>query len=311
MKVHFNNVDFSSSSGPNTFGARLASELQVNFGVNIVGPNSDYDIFLCFIEPNCNPRPGSKIIQRLDGIWFKPEEFKTHNRLIKLVYDNCHSVIWQSEFDKKMTEKWWGSQKGKVISNGIKLENAKISKELLEFRKKYNKIFVSSASWHRQKRLKENVELFLKNSSEKDCLIVLGNTPDYKISDSRIFYAGQKTHSECLQVYSIADWMIHLAWLDHCPNVVVEALSQDCPVICSSSGGTKEIVKQNGFIVPEVKKYNFELLDYDNPFEIEIPKLNLNNKINVDNKHLCINKTASLYFKEFIDILEEKCRIKK
>lgn len=303
MKVHFNNVNFSSSSGPNTFGTRLANELQSSFDVKIVGPNDDYDIFLCFIEPNCNPRPGSKIIQRLDGIWFKPEEFQTHNKLIKLVYEKCHSVIWQSEFDKKMTEKWWGTRYGKIISNGIKLSKAEVDKNLLEFRKKYNKIFVSSASWHRQKRLKENIAFFLENSTKDDCYIILGNNPDYKINDSRIFYAGQKTHQACLQIYSIADWMIHLAWLDHCPNVVVEALSQNCPVICSSSGGTKEIVKQNGFILEELKEYNFELLDYDNPFEIETPKLNLDKKINVDNSHLCINKISSLYYDEFKNVL--------
>ena len=118
-----------------------------------------------------------------------------------------------------------------------------------------------------------------------------------------IIYSGEITHEQCLEIYRHCDWMIHLAWLDHCPNVVVEALSQNCPIICSSSGGTKEIVGSNGFIVPELKKYNFELLDYDNPFEIDIPKLNLSKEILVDNSHICINKISSLYHNEFKKVL--------
>jgi glycosyltransferase involved in cell wall biosynthesis len=59
--------------------------------------------------------------------------------------------------------------------------------------------------------------------------------------------------------------MIHLAWLDHCPNTVVEALSQGTPIICSEQGGTKELVKEFGVILKESKSYNYELTNYDNP----------------------------------------------
>ena len=88
--------------------------------------------------------------------------------------------------------------------------------------------------------------------------------------------------------------MIHLAWLDHCPNVVVEALSRGCPVICTDSGGTSELVGRNGIVIPETVRYNFELLDYDNPpplgVGIQIPE-----KIKVDNSDLDIRKVAKQY----------------
>ena len=45
-------------------------------------------------------------------------------------------------------------------------------------------------------------------------------------------------------------YFLHLAWLDHCPNVVVDAQAAGCNVICSSSGGTSEIV-YNGKIINE------------------------------------------------------------
>ena len=302
MKIYFSNVNFGSNSGPNSFGHRLAKCFN-NLGHEIVENNKkDYDVFLCFIEPDCKPRSGSKFIHRLDGIWFKPDQFKTHNKNIKWAYDNCDHVVWQSEFDKKMTQYHWGERKGSVIHNGINLESIdeKIKytniKELKS--KMTGRLFVSSASWHRQKRLKENIQFFLKNKNDDDLMIVLGKNPDVKIDNlqlkQKIIFTGELTHEQCLETYRYCDWMIHLAWLDHCPNVVVEALSQGCPVICTDSGGTKEIVKENGIIIPETKPYCFELTDYDNPYTIDISKTNLE-KIKVQCQYLDIENVARKY----------------
>jgi len=301
MKIHFSNVNFSSSSGPNTFAYRLAEQLTIN-GHNIVDNKEFYDIFLCFIEPSSLPIPGCKIIHRLDGIWFKPEQFKTHNKNIKWAYDNSHRVIWQSNFDRKMTQKWWGNKLGRVIRNGINLkQNQENYPELSKIKLNHNRVFCCSANWHRQKRLKENIQFFKKNSNKSDALIVLGNNPDFIVEDKNIYYMGNKSHDFCLQVYNMSDWFIHLAWLDHCPNVVVEALSKKCPVICTDSGGTMELVGKNGIIIPETKKYNFELTDYDKPYDINIPKINLSKKIDVKNSYLDIRLITNEYealFKE-------------
>ena len=276
LNIHFSNVNFSSSTGPNSFASRLANEFSTNNNINIVGENDPYDIFLVFIEPSSIPREGCKVVHRLDGIWFKPEQFISHNQGIKWAYDNSHAVIWQSEFDKHMTEYHWGPKKGEVIHNGINLSSIEVKdKEILKLKQRHDKMFVSSANWHRQKRLKENIEFFKKNSANDDCLIVMGNNPDYVVEDPRVYYTGSLSHDLCMQVYSAADWMIHLAWLDHCPNVVVEALSQNCPVICSSSGGTAEIVGDNGVIIYENKEYEYELVDYDSPYPISTDKIYL------------------------------------
>ena len=299
MNIHFSNVNFSSSSGPNSFAHRLANQL-VKEGHRIVNNNQEYEIFLCFIEPASRPNPGSKFIHRLDGIWFKPEEFITKNRRIKSAYENCHHVIWQSSFDKKMTINHWGKPKnGSIIHNGIATKGERtLHPEIVNLRKKYERIFVCSASWHRQKRLKENIEFYQKNRNKNDALIVLGSNPDFIVQDENVFYLGHLTHDECLQLYSIADWFIHLAWLDHCPNVVVEALSEGCPVICTNSGGTKEIVQNNGIIIEENRKYNFELTNYDEPYSIDLCRIDLP-KINVKNDHLDIKLICDNYIEVF------------
>jgi len=299
VKVHFSNVDFHSRSGPNSFATRLASSLQKR-GYEFVGQNDDYETFLAFIEPSSHPRPGAKFLQRLDGIWFSPEEFHTKNRGIRWTYDNCHYVIWQTQFDKNMTCHHWRDRPGTVIANGIDLSPTRITDENIQsLRNSYDKIFVCSSNWHGQKRLNANTALFLKyeqeNPDTKCCLVVMGSNPDYQIQKENIFYVGNVSHELCLQMFRAADWMIHLAWLDHCPNVVVEALSQNCPVVCSSSGGTKEIVKSSGIIVPETEEYDYRLTDYTNPPEIDLTNIVLPSTITVDNKHLDIEIVADRY----------------
>ena len=182
---------------------------------------------------------------------------------------------------------------------------------ILNLRKNYDTIFTCSANWHPQKRLKKNIETFLRISKKivgKSALIIMGNTPDIHVNNPDIFYTGSVPHNICLEIFSISDWMIHMAWLDHCPNTVVEALSQNCPVICTNSGGTHEIVKDSGVIIPENNVYNFELADYDNPYDIDLSALDnfdWANKPTVNNAHLDISTVAEQYLKEFESAIEE------
>lgn len=273
MNIHFDNVNLSSKTGPCTFAKRLAEQFFM-LGHQVSLDSFNADVSLVFIEPS-GQKLANKIVQRLDGIWFKPNEFEVKNKQIKSLYKIADAVIWQSDFDKNMSTKWWGLPKtGNVINNGINttpIEKVTIP-SLLDIRSNYEKIFVCSANWHPQKRLKDNLRLFdhiRKNQFSNSCMIVLGSNPDVVVSDPHVFYTGSQSHDTCLQVYSVADWMFHLAWADHCPNVVIEALSQGTPIICSSVGGTKEIVKNYGIILNE-KEYNYELSDYDNPPEIDI-----------------------------------------
>ena len=133
-------------------------------------------------------------------------------------------------------------------------------------------------------------------------LIVMGHAPDHILNRHDIFYTGNIKHELCLQIYSAADAMIHMAWLDHCPNVVVEAISQDCPVICTNSGGTSEILRSGGYVVKEIQKYNYELLDYDNPYDLNLDCLKgLDiSKIEVDKSRIDLLSVADKYEKVLV-----------
>lgn len=308
MKVHLDNVNLGSNSGPNTFAQRLFKEL-VNRNVTVVDSGKDADVSLVFIEPSGKPL-AKKVVQRLDGIWFKPNEFEAKNVQIKNLYQRADAVVWQSEFDFGMTTRWWGHPRhGQIIHNGISSERQNATSEaLLHIRKCHQHVFVASSNWHPQKRLRSNIELFFhlrKTSCPDSCLIVMGANPDCWVPSPQVMYTGALSHQDCLAVFSVADWMFHLAWLDHCPNVVIEALSVGVPVVCSDSGGTKELVGGHGLVLKERQEYGYELADYDTPPSIDVTQLETLPEKSSLGPHIDINMStvAQKYIELFRSIL--------
>lgn len=306
MKVHFDNVNMGSNSGPNSFAKRLAMAM-IESGHEIEtkdGRNSD--VSLVFIEPSGNPL-AKRVVQRLDGIWFSPEEFETKNANIKKLYRSADAVIWQSEFDKRMITKWWEQPKaGAVIRNGINVEPVKkfTIPALEQIRQQYEMLFVCSANWHPQKRLSDNINLYkhLRKFYKSAALIVMGSNPS-PIADPHIFYTGPQSHEVCLEIFSASNWMIHLAWLDHCPNTVVESLSQGTPVICSDQGGTKELVKDFGLILKEKYQYDYDLVNYEDPPQVDFSDISLLPEVSTLGKSYDVNMKTCLDL--YLDFFEK------
>ena len=67
--------------------------------------------------------------------------------------------------------------------------------------------------------------------------------------DKRIHILGDLDYMSLLSLYKRSSTFIHLSYLDHCPNVVVDAQAAGCHIICSSTGGTKEVVSK-GTAIP-------------------------------------------------------------
>jgi glycosyltransferase involved in cell wall biosynthesis len=309
-------VRLSALPGPATFIARLAAELfrlghQVNFA-----SGDESDVSLVVIEPTGRPL-ALRTVQRLDGIWFRPQDFDIKNKSIRSFYEKTDHVIFQSLFDQNMIFRWWGDQqKSTIIHNGIDLTPCeKITfEELTKIQNTYDKVFVCSANWHPQKRLKANLELFdhiRKTQHPNSCMIVMGANPDVIVSDPHIRYTHSLPHDVCQQIYAMADWMFHLAWADHCPNVVVEALAQGTPVVCSSVGGTKELIGSGAYgMVLKENPYNFELADYDNPPAIDVTQVTfLPTRHELDYKgilNIDIKSVAQCYVSVFEKLLKQK-----
>jgi glycosyltransferase involved in cell wall biosynthesis len=316
MKIYFDGVDFSSRTGPCTFGLRLAKQL-FNMGHHVVEAQDDYDVALVFIEATRNLNLKKPFVQRLDGIWMAPDEYRVgRNANIQATYAHANHVVFQSLFDKQLVASLWGSPKySSVITNGINIAEAnKVAlsgfsrADLTPLRKEFKKLYVCSANWHPQKRLCDNIRLFRHLQDlmdEKSCLVILGNNPDVQVSSPDVFYAGSLDHEQCLAVYAQADWMLHLAWLDHCPNVVVEALSVGTPVICTDEGGTCELVGGYGLVIKDVGVYKGGLVQYDAPPTLDVKQVKLLPSKDVLSTHADIDIThiAQSYVEIFESVL--------
>lgn len=278
MKLHLDNVN-RPGTGPGTFAQRLVTQLRSD-GHQVVFSAEDAPVSLVFIEPS-GARLAPRVVQRLDGVWFKPDEFETKNRAIKALYAKADAIVFQSEFDRSMVERWWGPMQRPdvVIGNGIDLHRVSelTIPALVSMRSQYDRVYVCSSNWHAQKRLGANIRLFhrLRALEPNSCLVVMGDRPDVLVADPHVFYTGPVGPDVYLQFFSAADWMLHLAWADHCPNVVVEALSQGTPVVCSEVGGTKELIGHGayGLVLKEREPYDFGLFDYDHPPEVDVDQV--------------------------------------
>jgi len=82
-----------------------------------------------------------------------------------------------------------------------------------------------------------------------------------------------------------------LAWLDHCPNVVVDAQGAGCKIVCSSTGGTKEVAGTDAIILEE-EPWDYQPTDLYSP-----PKINFSNKIeNNWNMVIDMEEVAERYY---------------
>ena len=296
MKIYFDNIDFNSCSGPNSFGTKLASELEKNG--HRINKDKDPDIQLSFIQAAQKLAP---VVQRLDGIYFNSEQdWELLNKPIRQTYDLANGVVFQSEFNKTLTEKYFGKkEKSIVIHNGTDLEYISKIPELNDpVINKFDNVWSCASSWRPHKRLSENVRYFLEHSGDNDCLIIAGNNPDYQIKHNRVFYVGNLNYPQLISLYKKSKYFIHLALMDHCPNVVVDARSSGCKIVCSSSGGTKEIAGDHSVIIQDMSWDYLPFKLYDPP-RMDFSKI----ETQVQNSIINIEKVSDMYLDFFRKIL--------
>lgn len=257
MRIEFDNVDFSSSSGPNSFGFKLAHALSKR-GHVLVEAQENPDVQLSFIQAS---RFGTTpIVQRLDGIWFNTaQQWQLQNELIKSTYDRSRAVIIQSQFDKKLVSKFFGvHERAHVIHNGTDVDFVQsIDPMSVTSLNDVERVWSCASSWRPHKRLRSNILYFLEHAGPKDVLVIAGENPDVTVADPRVFWTGKLDYRTLVSLYRASDYFIHLAWLDHCPNVVVDARAAGAHIICSSSGGTQEVAGLNSTVIEE-DEWDFE-----------------------------------------------------
>lgn len=275
MKIFLDNVNLNSSSGPNSFGKRLRTQI-LKSGESYSFVEDKPDVQLSFITASKKIAP---LALRLDGIYFNTrQDWHSNNAPIKNSYDVADLIVYQSNFNKKLTEKFFGYSKNSVvIGNGTCLSCVSniepLQNKILD---SFSEVWSCSSSWRPHKRLKDNVNYFLEKSPSDACLVVAGENPDYVIRDPRILYAGHIVGWEnCISLYKRSKVFLHLAFLDHCPNVVVDARASGCDIIVSSSGGTKEISGKGSTVIDDLD-WDFNPIDLYSPPPLNFSKFHVN-----------------------------------
>jgi len=304
VNIFLDNVNLASTSGPNYFAQKLRTYLgkEGHFCEPFV--NSSTDIQLSFIETHRRYSTAVPLVQRLDGIYYNlKDDCGGKNRNIQETYNNADGVIFQTNFNKELIFSFFGAHDNyAIINNGADLEMIdQVEPSDHKIFKDHENVWACAAQWRPVKRLRENITYFLQNSGDDDCLIVAGQDADIKIKHPRIFYTGHVDVSTLLAIFKASKYFVHLAWIDHCPNVVIDARACDCDIICSSTGGTKEIAGLGATVIEE-EEWDLKPLSFTTP-----PGMDLNKKIqnNIDS-NLDMSYTAKNYINFLTKVTEKK-----
>ena len=306
MRIFLDGVNLSSNSGPNGFAKKLSLGLTA-LGHTIVDDKPNAQV--SFISIN---KLIASCALRLDGIYFNStQDFERLNDPIKASYDVADAVIVQSQFDKMLIENYFGKHRSiSVIHNGVSFDeinsipvfnNAKFNA--------FDKVWCCASSWRPHKRLRDNVAFFKECAGKNDCCVVAGaveNKDDFEflnglnVENDRVFYVGQLDRNALISLFKRSDVFVHLAWLDHCPNVVVDARACGCKIACSSSGGTKEIAGQAMLVMEE--EWDFRPIKLYEPPRLDFSKLKKNEiESDID------IRTVSLNYVKVLEEISNEC----
>lgn len=266
------------ATGKGFFLQGLVDELRRQ-GLSIVfDRNEPHDVSLENIR--IKNKTTAPTVVRYDGVYHDTAiDWKRKNESMALSAKVATKIICQSEFGKNMVVRYLDADPEKItIINNASIRPVEIKS--IGLVNKHN--FIAVAVWRPHKRLRETIEGFLAADVPDSVLRIFGKLSKGMDSFSfgrypknKVIYMDQMTDRTTLLTYMhLSTAMIHLCWFDCCPNSVVEAINQKCPVICSNQGGTKELVyPSNGIVLELDKPYDYQPVNLYHPPPINIQVL--------------------------------------
>ena len=299
MRVRFS-CDIKLQSGKEKFAFRLSEQFK-KLGIKIVSKNPDVN--LVFVK---GVYSGKIYIIRLDNAWINLKiNSGGKNKKIYKTMKKCDAVIYQGEYSKKVCQKFIGIHKiNTVIPNGCDFSEFK---ETYVHRRPYVLAF---SRWRPHKRLKEITNGFLESGLNKDYDLIICGDPDYVVKDKSVIYVG-KTNKKILNpIIKGCKFVIHLAYMDCCPNSVVESLVCGKNILHTDSGGMKDIVKCSGYCIKD-GDFNYKMVDLYNPPALDMNSIIKGYQTLVDRpgyprKDLFIEEIAKLYIAFFKKVIRLK-----
>ena len=311
--------------GPDTFRSRLIKATKRDSEIEVVNDiNKKFNIELVFIKKT--EKHKKPYILRASSCYYLDKYKIWNNKPIAVSVKKAEYVIFQSKFGYKLYNRVLRLESRDLIKNGYKVIYNGVDLDYLKSIEPSIKIeprsFVACARWDPNKRLHSMIKGFLAAGLKKHLYIIGG----YGIEDRKnklkdiakkynskyIHVLGEKNNKETISIMKACDYFIHLAFIDICPNVVVEALSCGLNVLCTNLGGTSELVKKNGVILKVDKFWKTKYLKKDVK---NLDKLRSNIVAKGISKIIKLKKNGFRYdfdinkiAKEYINIVKERMK---
>lgn len=258
---------YSNSSGPTIFAYRLKNSLESQGIQFSEGSNNRISVVT---GPYIT---GKNNILRLDGLYLDSGNHLGNSKYLNApifeCYKNFDHIVFQSEYAKRTYEAFTNTKRPhSIIYNGV--EDIFFSnQDSIDKPEGFEKVVIASSKWRRHKRIEECIEAFQDKRLKDIALVILGGYQ--QVDMKNVFCLPMISPEDLPKYYKMADAMIHLCWLDCCPNSVVEGLASGLPVICSHNGGTKELVKNDGVVIKLEEDYKYgKMVDLYHPPKVDI-----------------------------------------
>lgn len=263
-------------TGLYSFAQRL-TEYLISQGVEVNSKKCDVTLVFADQVPFSDIDWQKPVVMRCAGAyWDASIDHDRKNALLRRIHKQANIVIYQSLFAKDLSEVYLGKRKNlsdRIIYNGIELPE--LSPRCLKLRQPPR--IVAAARWRPHKRLRDVVAAFEFASLKRvNWNFVIGGLKKLPIVSNELKLGLDIAEEDILTHLLTGNVFVHLSHIDPCPNIVVEALACGCPVICTNSGGTPELVGSAGIILDTDKvDPEFKPLFYNDEAKVPIVPANL------------------------------------
>jgi glycosyltransferase involved in cell wall biosynthesis len=194
---------------------------------------------------------------RVDGLHMVKDRVQDgRTAVLAQAIKQAKGVVWQSDFSRHMLSPVTGvGRKNFTIWNGDSPERFADVQPIIS---PWPRNILMAAKWHDGpdeprlwKRLKDHDAIAHEyvHTDPQACVWILGDCGKDYPSSPQVRYVGWVDHQTLARYMKMADIFMYAAWLDWCPNVVVEAMAAGCYIICGPNGGHAEIAAGYGTVL--------------------------------------------------------------
>ena len=257
--------------GPAIFRDRLIKSLNRFDDIEVVTDiNKKFDIELAFIRKVF--KHNKPYILRASSCYYFKNYKPWNNKPIARAIGRSNYSIFQSKFAYKLLNRVLRLESRNLIKHGYSVIYNGIDLDYINKIEPNKNIepgsFITCARWDPNKRPLSTIKGFLEADIKKHLYIVgekgvegRGKNLGKKYEKNKyIHFLGEKNNQDLISIMKACNYQMHLSFIDICPNIVLEGLSCRLNVLCTNLGGTKELVREDGYILEVDKMWDGKYL---------------------------------------------------